>query len=221
MKKLLSSVMAIALILSMTGCAKKSNFNKLSKKCAEAAESVLDAEEADKKTRKALLKDDFEPEESEAVYFIFSEDELEDFTIDGAFEEGSLKDLFILGESEGDATIIAYVMDFKDKEEAESVFEDLYDEASAGFSKKYIKSLKERMEDLEYAYNDDRDDEFAGIFLSEESGYIMCLYYRLEGSTIIASNFKSSEIDDFDFYEEYVEFCNEAGFVDFEALMDD
>lgn len=125
MKKLLSSVLAMTLILGVTGCAKKSNYNKISKKIIEAAESELDAEEASKKQKKSYLDDSGDPTSGDPIYASYTQDELEEFTMDGMLDEESLKNMTLVGASENEEKYMCILLEFIDKDDAEDFFEEI------------------------------------------------------------------------------------------------
>ena len=83
MKKKLAAAMAVVMVVGLSGCSLVggSKFKKTSDKIVKAAESACDAQEADKKVKKNMIKD-FDPTDDlyeDGAYYKFSSDDVEDF----------------------------------------------------------------------------------------------------------------------------------------------
>lgn len=223
MKKLLSSVLAMTLILGVTGCAKKSNYNKISKKIIEAAESELDAEEASKKQKKSYLDDSGDPTSGDPIYASYTQDELEEFTMDGMLDEESLKNMTLVGASENEEKYMCILLEFIDKDDAEDFFEEISENNSDMYSAKEIKSLK-KLGDVEYAVDDEDDDEYSYIMTLDVKDYegesiSTALHMKIDGNVVIYMGYFSRTTSDM--LDEFIDFSKEAGLVDFEEMLED
>ncbi len=220
MKKVFASVLAMGLLISMTGCSKKSSYNKVSKKIIAAAESELDAEEASKKEKKSYLDDSGDPTSGDPVYASYTQDELEEFTMDGAIDEEALKNMTLVGGGEDNEAILCLLLEFADKDDAEDFFEDFKEENGQLYSSKEIKSLK-KIGDVECAVKDDDDNELASIFKfdNENESTGVAFYIKLDGNVLVYASYFSNTPTDF--FDEFIDFCKEAGLVDFEEMLED
>lgn len=218
MKKVVVAILAVAMMISMTGCG-DSKYKKTSKKAIKAAESALDAEEASKKQKKAMRNGDSSPSDEifeNACFCEFSEDETSDIDLNGALDEGDVKNLTMIAKSSEGSYIYVYVFETSDKDAASDAFDTLCEEFDDQFNKKYLKGLAAGS-DLEYGLENDEDDERRLIMSSEESNNYFAIYYKIEGTVItlacLADRTGSGLVD------EYFDFMDEAGFPDLQEML--
>lgn len=222
MKKVFASVLAIGMILSMTGCAKGGKYSKTSKKLIKAAESTMDAEEGSKKVRKAFQKDTVKPTDemfNDGFYCTYSGDETEDFTMDDCMDEGDAKNLTVICKSEDKSCVYSYIVELQDKDIAEDVYDNLLENLSSNFPSEKEMKKKSKEANFEYALNDESETEYAFIMVNEDNGQAVSYYLNIDGSVI--TFVACACYTDADLYEEYYDFTKEAGLADFEEMLED
>lgn len=218
MKKVVVAILAVAMMISMTGCG-DSKYKKTSKKVIKAAESALDAEEASKKQKKAIQNDASNPSDEifeNACFCEFSEDDTSDFDLNGSLDEGDVKNLTVIAKSSEGSYIYVYVFETSDKDAASDAFDALCEEFDEQFNKKYFKGLAAGS-DLEYGLENDEDDERRLIMSSEESNVYFAIYYKLEGTVITMACL--ADRNGSDLVDEYFDFMDEAGFPDLQEML--
>ena len=216
MRKIVSFLLVVVMVLSLSGCS--SRYPKIEKKVIAAAESCCGAEEADKKQRKMIkgatanLND---PEFSDGVYFTISKDEVDDISFGLiTFDPDYIKQMLFFVKSEDSSSyLITLVFDMRTKSAAEDVYDYCYDDM--GITKKELKAEAKRY-GSEYGIMEEKN-EFAVIMVSKKENQARGVYIKRAGTAVIACNYQGSTTGDL--YEEFLDFSNEAGFVDMEALL--
>jgi hypothetical protein len=224
MKKVMAGLLTVALMASLAGCSLGGGkYSKTKKKVISAAEKVYEASEADKKQKKSMIKS-FRPSDSmyeDGIYVELSGDDFEKFNMNmEAIEdpEEDLKNVTLFGKSEGKSGIGVYVIETTDKEIAQGIYDEFMDQIGS-FGKKELKA-KAKNSDLVYGIDDEKDDTYAVIAVSEDdNNQASAFYFNVSGNVVTI--FVYSGTADSDLYESMYEYTDKAGLYDFEKLLDE
>lgn len=218
MKKWMATLLAMMMVLSVTGCGNKSKFSSASKRLIKAAENVCGASEASsKKEVKAFTADEIDVYNvifSDGLYYTFEADELEKLASDEIDGE-KLKSAMMFFKSEGRSAIGCYVIEYTEKDDAEKFFKKV---------RKSYKNADDEMEEKSEYYDDysygflyeDSEVAVAEVIGEENRSYFE--YFKLEGNVV--SYVAYMGLSDTDIVDEYYELMNEGNYCDLEELMD-
>ncbi|MBR3057530.1 MAG: hypothetical protein IKG93_06125 [Clostridiales bacterium] len=220
MKKVLSTVLAAVFVLSLTGCSGGGKFKTISSAIEKAMKNDADAEEVNKKQKKAMCSDDFDPSDSvfeSGCYYTLTSDEAKDstFGFDGV-EEGDLKNAFLACKSESDSAMMFIVMEATDKD----IAQDIYDGMLDGFdiSEKNLKAAAKKS-DLEYGIDDEKDNQLVVLAISpSDQNMATGLYLKVDSKVITAAVYRGEY--DTDLYEEFCDVMFDGKLYDMESLLE-
>ncbi len=224
MKKKLAAAMAVVMIVGLSGCSLLggSKFKKTSDKLVKAAEKVCDAQEADKKQKKAIVKGDFTPTDDmfeDGCYLKFAKDDLEDFSFemgDAEIEGEDIKNATVVIKSEDSKSgFMALVLEAADEDVAEDLF-DGFMEMTEDMDEKSLKSAAKNS-DLQYGIDDEDDNKYALAVYSEDYNMASDMLIQRDGKIVIVAMYSGAP--DADLLEEFVDFMNEGKFQDFDELL--
>ncbi|MBO4687529.1 MAG: hypothetical protein J5636_03375, partial [Clostridiales bacterium] len=218
MKKKLAAVMAVVMIVGLSGCSilGGSKFKKTSDKIVKAAESACDAQEADKKQKKKLLK--FDPTDEvfeEGAYLKLSSDDLEDIDFsmgDAELDPDDIKNATLFAKNEDGSMLVAVVIEAGDEGTAEDLY-DAFMESTEDMDEKSLKKLAKNA-DLEYGIDDEDDNKYVMMMVYEDYGMASGMYYQRDGKVITAVIYSGSP--EADLLEEFYAFMNDAKLTDME-----
>lgn len=225
----LALIMTSALIFGVTGCSFSINFgsgkkfNQASKKMINAAQTACDAEKANSKQRKAIMKGNTANEDfSDGAYYNFTTSEAKSYELQIQSSEAGDMDratLFIKNDSNNNQ-IGALIVEVDDEELAHDYFEDYieYSEVEA-FSSERLEQLEAQCSDFEWAIDDSSDDEYIAILSSEELDGCQAVYCKVDGK-VFTYIFVSAEVSS-DMYDEFFDFLEEADYPDLRDALDD
>ena len=220
MKKTVAALMAAVMMVGLVGCSALGGgkFKSASNKVINAAKKACDAEEADKKQKKELTGD-FDATDDvfeDGCYYTFDEDELED--TDFGFDDidtDDVKNATAVVKSEDGSAFVCLVIELEDKDAAEDMFDEFM-EMTEDMDEKELKSAAKNS-DLEYGINDEKDDEYALMFVSDDYNMASGFYFKLEGNIVYAVVYSGKP--DTDLLDEFYDFMSQAKLQDMEDLL--
>lgn len=223
MKRILTALVAVTLVISATGCSlfgkKESVFDKASKQMIQAATEACDAKEASKKQIKAFKEEEFFPGEFEkGAYYTFAKEELADADTALSYEkidDDDLKNLTVFCKKQEDSCLIASVFELTDKEMAADTFEAMSTQLESTFDEAYLDEHVAKEGDLEYATKTS-SNEVSVIIISQEGGTSLACYLKLEENVITKTQVSGTSQE---LFSEYYAFMKKADYADQEKLL--
>lgn len=219
MKKILATVLAAVCVLGTTGCAGGGKFKSTSSSIRKAAEKASDVSEASKKQKKAILGDDFGPNDelfNKGCFYTLETDEAENSTLGiKGVEEGDIKKAFVLVKSEEDAYYLAIVFEAADKDIASDIFDKMLEEFT--FDEKDLKAAAKKS-DLEYGIDDEDDNKYAALAISDNDSHMASgMYFKVDGKVLTVVTYTGAP--DLDLYQEYLDVMFDSKLADMEGLL--
>ena len=224
MKKVMAGLLTVALMASLTGCSLGgSKFSKAKKKMISAAQSVYDAQEADKKQKKSIIKS-FRPSDDmfeDGIYLELSGDDIAklDLNLEVIEDpEEDIKNVALFGKSEDRSALGVYIIEAVDKETAQGIYDEFTEEVDS-LSKKDLKA-KAKKSDLVWGIDEDKDDTYAVIAVSEDDyNTASAFYFNISGNVITVCAYSGTA--DSEVFEGFYDFMKKAGFYDMQKLLDE
>lgn len=218
MKRIAVAGMAIVLCMSAAGCSLLggSKYKKASKKLIKAAEKACDAEEASKKQKKAIVTSDRNsPVLEDGAYITFTGEEYDDAKSENSqYDDGEISNATMFMKTEDGSGIAAGVMEFEDKDLAS----DYYDMMVEDVNEDEIEEIADYYEDFVYFFEEE-DEEVSFMYDNADDGKANGMYIKLNGNVIIMVAYTGT--DDCDLLDEFYDFMREAGYPDFEEMLED
>ncbi len=218
MKKVLGAAMAVMIAFASVGCS-ASAYKTLRARLKKNAEKYFDASEPSKKQLKAIESDDFSPDDSvfkDGCYLIEDEEDIGKSTYGlKALKGGGATGSMLVIKNEGDSIVFGQTLELEDKELAADVYDELA--KSLVFDSKDLKEAKKSIKDLETGVDDESENYYAGIVLSESKNMVKGVYLKLDGKVVTAFYY-NGELKA-DLYEEFLDFMFNAKLQDMEALL--
>lgn len=218
MKRIAVAGMAIVLCMSAAGCSMLggSKYKKASKKLIKAAEEACDAEEASKKQKKAIVASDInDPSLEDGAYVTFSGEEYDDTKSENSkYDDGEVTNATMFMKTEAGSGIAAAVMEFDDKDLAA----DYFDLMTEDVDEDEIEDYAAYYDDFVYFFEDE-DEEVSFMYDNADEGKSNGMYFKLDGKVIIMLAYTGA--DDCDLLDEFYDFMREAGYPDFEEMLED
>ena len=218
MKKVFGAAMAVMIAFASVGCS-ASGYKTLRARLKKNAEKCFDAAEASKKQLKAIESDDFSPDDSvfkNGCYLIEDEKDIGKSTYGlKALKDGGATGSMLIIKNEDDSIVFGQSLELEDKELAQDVYDELA--KSLVFDSKDLKEAKKSIKDLETGVNDDDENLYAGLVLSESKNMAKGVYIKLDDKVVTAIYF-TGELKS-DLYEEYLDFMFNSKLQDMEGLL--
>ena len=219
MKKLISCALVLSMAFALVGCGSKGGYASTEKKVISAAEECLGAEEANKKMKKKIMSDNFQPSDdafADGTYVTLTTEDVEDieFTTSKFDPEDMVNTLLVI-KSEDRSYTMTYVIEAPDKDIAADMFEYFADQF--GTSEKQLKKDAKKY-DAEYGFEEE-DNKLSIIMVSEDSDKAKAVCIKQDGKVVSLCLYDGSY--ETDLLEEYYEFSTKAGFTDMEALLEE
>ena len=219
MKKLISCALVLSMAFSLAGCGSKGGYASTEKKVISAAEDCLGAEEANKKMKKKIMSDNFQPTDAafeDGTYVTLTSEDMEDmnFGKSGLEAEDMINTLLAI-KSEDNSYIMAYIVEGSDKDAAADIYDYFLDQF--GTTEKQIKKDAKK-HNAEYGFEED-DNKLSIIMVSEDSDKAKSVCIKLDGKVVSLCLYEGSY--DIDLIDEYFEFSPKAGFDDMQALLEE
>jgi hypothetical protein len=218
-KRIAALALAVMMTVGAAGCSSSGKkFKKAEEKLIAAAENCCDAAVMGKALRKKYTKRNLKlsgSTDGEGLYATYNSDDLENIEFDerdyGELDSEDVKNITVFLKSDSSNMITARVLELKNKDAAQELFDYYKDMIDLDSQKHKWK----RSSDGEFATDEDKDDTLAFIALVD--GYCKSGYFHVDGNLLTAVSFTGYPENDL--LEEYYDFMREAEYTDMEALL--